>query len=67
MGLIAEVTSTERRRGLAFSTCAHCHSGGLAGAVACENGECPVLYSRLSSTSRLQALEQSMERLLNEW
>lgn len=67
LGLLEEARGAERRRGLAFSICASCHSGGLVGSVVCENGECPVLYSRLSSTSRLQALEQSMHRMLTEW
>ena len=67
LGLLREAERMERKRGLAFATCARCHSGGLQGAVVCENGECPVLYSRLSSTSQLHALDDSMARLLHEW
>jgi len=44
-----------------------CHSGGLLGPVLCENGECPVLYSRLQSASRIEVLEQSLDRLDESW
>ena len=65
--VLQQLRDAERRRGLSHSTCMRCHSGGLMGPVLCDNGECPVLYSRLQSASRIEVLEQSLDRLDESW
>ncbi|GFR40571.1 hypothetical protein Agub_g1149, partial [Astrephomene gubernaculifera] len=48
----------------ALATCLTCHSGGhAAGALLCENGECPQLFARLGAVRRLAASGERLERL----
>ncbi|KAF6253905.1 hypothetical protein COO60DRAFT_1642829 [Scenedesmus sp. NREL 46B-D3] len=47
----------------AQSACRSCHSGGQLGAVVCENGECPVVYARLSGERQVATAEHKLLRL----
>ena len=38
IGLTDRINKAQRRQRLALSTCVRCHSGGMMGPVACENG-----------------------------
>ena len=64
--LTDQVNAARHRQQLAMSTCMRCHSGGMMGSVVCENGECPVLFSRLSSANRLETLLKARQRL-DDW
>jgi hypothetical protein len=46
----------------AEAACLACNSGGHAGPVVCENGECPALYPRLAAARALAASEGRLER-----
>ena len=61
--VLAEVNLAESRHHAASATCSRCHSGGQLGAVLCENGECAVLYSRLSTSNRLATASSNWKRL----
>ena len=63
LSILAELGAAEHRHHMAHATCIRCHSGGLLGPVVCENGECPVLYSRLSAAQRLVTAVHNLERL----
>ena len=57
------VDNLERRQTSAQAFCVRCHSGGMAGPVVCENGECPVLYARVESAGRLVTVNNLVKRL----
>jgi hypothetical protein len=38
ISLTDRINEVQRRQRLALSTCVRCHSGGMMGPVACENG-----------------------------
>ncbi|KAK9916419.1 hypothetical protein WJX75_002409 [Coccomyxa subellipsoidea] len=61
--LLGEQRRLEQRNCTANALCMDCHSGGLTGKVLCENGECPVLYARLSTAAKLNSLDHSFRRL----
>ncbi|KAF5833190.1 DNA polymerase family B-domain-containing protein [Dunaliella salina] len=43
--------------------CSSCHSGGLCGAIACTNGECHVLHTRLGAARNLATERVRLERV----
>lgn len=47
----------------AAASCARCHSGCHADAIACSNGECVVGYARLEAARRLGTLATRLARL----
>lgn len=49
--------------GAAHSVCRVCHSGGQLGRVVCENGECPVVYGRISAPRRAAEAQHKLARL----
>lgn len=61
--ILSEVDAAESRHHAACSTCIRCHSGGLFGPILCENGECAVMYSRLSAGHRLTTASHNLRRL----
>lgn len=63
LGLLGEQAGVEARQCSAYATCRGCHSGGALEPVLCDNGECPVTYSRLACSSRLQQLDAQLRRL----
>jgi hypothetical protein len=63
LATLAEQRCSEVAVASAVSKCMACHSGGLMGAVACENAECEVLYERLGHFRRLQGAEARLRRL----
>lgn len=58
-----EQRGAQARQAAALAACAGCHSGGGCGPVLCENGECPVTYTRLACSSRLQQVEGQLARM----
>ena len=60
---LAEANSAAARLTTAHSECLGCHSGGLTGRLVCENGECAVLFARLSASNRLSAVTHNLKRL----
>jgi hypothetical protein len=60
---LGELNSAAMRHSAAHSTCLACHSGGLTGRLACANGECGVLFARLSASNRLSAVTNNLQRL----
>lgn len=60
---LSEANAAAARLGSSLSTCVRCHSGGLSGEIACENGECAVLYSRLAASARLESAAKNLQRL----
>lgn len=63
LGLPAEEGHAEARQAAAFAACRACHSGGASNPVLCDSSECPVTYSRLACSSRLQQLGKQLRRL----
>lgn len=63
LGALSELNSASHRRHAALATCMRCHSGNLMGALECENGECSVLFSRLSASHRLSIVQHNLARL----
>ncbi|KAL4424029.1 hypothetical protein ABPG75_001330 [Micractinium tetrahymenae] len=63
LAALEEQAGEEARHYAAFAACRDCHSGGLAGAVLCANGECPVAYARMSTATRLRAADEKLRRL----
>lgn len=47
----------------AVSKCTSCHSGGLYGALACQNDECDVLFARMGAARRMAAVDLKLRRL----
>lgn len=62
-GLMQRENRLEHRRAGAHAFCMRCHSGGMTGAVVCENGECPVLYARVESSARMVTVGNLLRRL----
>ncbi len=60
---LAELNSAAVRHTAAHSSCLACHSGGLTGRLVCENGECGVLFARLSVSNRLSVADHNLRRL----
>jgi len=65
LDLTDRINSARERQHLAMSTCMRCHSGGMLGPIVCENGECAVLFTRMSASNRLETLLKARERLLD--
>ena len=63
MELLSDEAAAEARAAAAHAACRDCHSGGAAGPVLCENGECPVTYARLACSSRVQAAGRALRRM----
>ncbi|KAI3433870.1 hypothetical protein D9Q98_003673 [Chlorella vulgaris] len=61
--LLEEQAGVEARQCSAYAACRDCHSGGAVGPVLCENGECPVTYTRLACSSRLQLVDKQLRRM----
>lgn len=64
--LTHRISATRQRQRLAMSTCVACHSGGLTGSILCENGECPVFFTRTATAKRLDTLLKARQRL-DDW
>lgn len=62
-GLRQHANRLEHRWAGASAFCMRCHSGGMTGAVVCENGECPVLYARVESAARMVTMSNLLRRL----
>jgi len=60
---LAELNSAAVRHTAALANCLGCHSGGLTGRLVCENGECSMLFARLSAGSRLATVTHNLKRL----
>lgn len=63
LSTLSELNNASYRRHAALATCVRCHSGNQMGSLACENGECAVLFSRLSATHRLATIDHNLKRL----
>ncbi|KAL4859641.1 DNA polymerase delta catalytic subunit [Chlorella vulgaris] len=63
VNLLEEQAGVEARQCSAYAACRDCHSGGAVGPVLCENGECPVTYTRLGCSSRLQLVDKQLRRM----
>ena len=62
-GFLQHANKLEHRQAGATAYCMRCHSGGMNGLVVCENGECPVLYARVESASRMVTVNNLLKRL----
>lgn len=60
---LSEYNAAAHRQHAALSTCLRCHSGNLMGTLVCENGECAVLFSKLSAGHRLSSVQHNLKRL----
>ncbi len=63
LSLVREQSLQEARLTAAAAACRQCDSAALPQSLLCECAECPVLYARLGASSRLQGVEQSLQRM----
>ncbi|KAL6749924.1 DNA polymerase family B-domain-containing protein [Haematococcus lacustris] len=63
VGLVGEAQRAAQRLSAAVSHCTACHSGGLAGPLACSNAECEVLFERLDAARKVAGAEEARRRL----
>ena len=58
-----EYKEGEARKSAAHAACRQCHSGLVTQDILCDNGECPVTYSRASAEETMRRSEMSLRRL----